>query len=160
MERAEKDQLERVINHELRKRFGPGAVQRAVLLEHGENPAIGPGQQMLRVFVPAPDEPAGYEQALAAWLADPALPKVLHDAKGPLHAFAARGFTLAGLECDTALAAYLALPGQRTFDLADLTLRYTGQELREEPADGQLTLDGSVERDAAAGLVLRAQATL
>jgi len=67
VERAEKDQLERVINHELRKRFGPGAVQRAVLLEHGEDPAIGPGQQMLRVFVPAPDEPAGYEQALAAW---------------------------------------------------------------------------------------------
>ena len=67
MERAEKDQLERVINHELRKRFGPGAVQRGVLLEHGEDPGIGPGELMVRVFVPAPDEPAGYEQALAAW---------------------------------------------------------------------------------------------
>jgi DNA polymerase I len=100
------------------------------------------------------------ERALAAWLADPAHPKVLHDAKGPMHAFEARGFTLAGLASDTALAAYLALPGQRTFDLADLTLRYVGQELTEEPDDGQLTLDGSVERDAAAGLVLRAQATL
>ncbi len=100
------------------------------------------------------------DRALAAWLADPAHPKVLHDAKGPLHAFAARGFTLAGLECDTALAAYLALPGQRTFDLADLTLRYTGQELRQDAEDGQLTLDGSAERDAATGLVLRAQATL
>ncbi len=100
------------------------------------------------------------ERALAGWLADPAHPKVLHDAKGPIHAFAARGFTLAGLECDTALAAYLALPGQRTFDLADLTLRYTGQELREGSDDGQLTLDGSAERDAATGLVLRAKATL
>jgi DNA polymerase I len=100
------------------------------------------------------------ERALAAWLADPAHPKALHDAKGPMHAFAARGFTLAGLTCDTALAAYLALPGQRTFDLADLTLRYVGRELRPEPEDGQLTLDGSAERDAAAGLVLRAQATL
>jgi DNA polymerase I len=100
------------------------------------------------------------ERALAAWLADPAHPKALHDAKGPMHAFAARGFTLGGLTCDTALAAYLVLPGQRTFDLADLTLRYTGQELRSEPEDGQLTLDGSAERDAAAGLVLRAQATL
>jgi len=100
------------------------------------------------------------DRALAAWLADPAHPKVLHDAKGPMHALAARGLPLAGLACDTALAAYLALPGQRTFDLADLAVRYLGKELGEEPAGGQLTLDGSDERDAAAGLVLRAQATL
>ena len=100
------------------------------------------------------------ERALAAWLADAERPKVLHDAKGPMHAFAARGLPLAGLACDTALAAYLALPGQRTFDLADLALRYLGKELREEAEDGQLTLDGSGERDAAAALVLRAQATL
>jgi DNA polymerase-1 len=103
---------------------------------------------------------ASDEQALAAWLADPAHPKVLHDAKGPMHALAARGLTLAGLASDTALAAYLALPGQRTFDLADLALRYLGKELREETEGGQLTLDGSGERDAAAALVLRAQATL
>jgi DNA polymerase I len=100
------------------------------------------------------------EQALAAWLADPAHPKVLHDAKGPMHAFAARGLPLSGLAFDTALAAYLALPGQRTFDLADLALRYLGKELRDEPEGGQLTLDGSDERDAATALVLRAQATL
>jgi DNA polymerase I len=100
------------------------------------------------------------EQALAAWLADPARPKVLHDAKGPMHALAARGLPLTGLACDTAIAAYLALPGQRTFDLADLALRYLGKELREDADDGQLTLDGSGERDAAAALVLRAQATL
>jgi DNA polymerase I len=100
------------------------------------------------------------EQALAAWLADAAHPKVLHDAKGPMHALAARGLPLAGLSCDTALAAYLALPGQRTFDLADLALRYLGKELSEEADDGQLTLDGSGERDAAVGLVLHAQATL
>jgi DNA polymerase-1 len=100
------------------------------------------------------------ERALAAWLADPAHPKVLHDAKGPMHALQARGFSLAGLDCDTALAAYLALPGQRTFDLADLTLRYVGVELGADTEDGQLTLDGSAERDAATGLVLRARATL
>ena len=67
MERAEKDQIERAINHTVRDRFTAGAVQRAVLLEHGEDPGIGPGQLMVRVFVPAPDEPAEYEQALAGW---------------------------------------------------------------------------------------------
>jgi len=67
VERAEKDQVERVINHHLTERFGAGAVQRAVLLEHGDDPAVEPGQLMVRVFVPPPDEPADYESALAAW---------------------------------------------------------------------------------------------
>jgi Peptidase family S41/N-terminal domain of Peptidase_S41 in eukaryotic IRBP len=67
VERAEKDQLERVINHEVKGRFGAGAVQRAVLLEHGDDPDVGPGQLLVRVFVPAPDEPGEYERALAEW---------------------------------------------------------------------------------------------
>jgi Peptidase family S41/N-terminal domain of Peptidase_S41 in eukaryotic IRBP len=67
VERAEKDQIERVINHAVTERFGAGAVQRAVLLEYGEDPAIDPGQLMVRVFVPAPEEPADYAQVLAAW---------------------------------------------------------------------------------------------
>ena len=100
------------------------------------------------------------DRSLAAWLADPAHPKVLHDAKGPMHAFAARGLPIKGLVCDTAVAAYLALPGQRTFDLADLALRYLSKELPGEAEGGQLTLDGSAERDSATALVLRAQATL
>src|SRR6202044_1761193 len=37
------------------------------------------------------------DRALAAWLAAPQHPKVLHDAKGPMHAFAARGLPLDGL---------------------------------------------------------------
>jgi DNA polymerase I len=99
------------------------------------------------------------EKALAAWLADPDRPKALHDAKGPLHALAARGFEFAGLTSDTALAAYLALPGQRSFDLADLALRYLNRELRDaEPASGQLTLDTDAG-EAATALAERAQAT-
>ncbi len=83
------------------------------------------------------------EPALATWLADPERPKALHDAKGPMHALAARGLELAGVTSDTALAAYLALPGQRSFDLADLTLRYLGKELSGggEETTGQLALD-------------------
>jgi DNA polymerase-1 len=100
------------------------------------------------------------EQALAGWLAAETLPTVMHDAKGPMHAFAAHGMELAGLTSDTALAAYLALPGQRSFDLADLTLRYLGKELRDDSGvPEQLTLDGSGEEDAAANLVLHARAT-
>jgi len=106
------------------------------------------------------------ERALAAWLADPGRPKAMHDAKGPIHALAARGLELAGLTTDTALAAYLALPGQRSFDLADLVLRYLGKELKpaDEAATGQLTLDlaggedDDGEAEAAAALVLQARA--
>ena len=67
VERADKDQIERVINHTVKERFSESAVERAVLLEHGDDPAIEPGQLMVRVFVPAPEEPTDYEQALAAW---------------------------------------------------------------------------------------------
>ena len=89
------------------------------------------------------------EAALAAWLADPERPKALHDAKGPMHALAARGLELAGVTSDTALAAYLALPGQRSFDLADLTLRYLGKELSGggEETTGQLALDLAGEQN-------------
>jgi DNA polymerase I len=101
------------------------------------------------------------DRALGDWLASASHPKALHDAKGPLHALAAHGYVLNDLTSDTALAAYLALPGQRTFDLADLSLRYLGKELRDaEGGDVQLTLDGSGEQEAALALVRRAQATL
>jgi DNA polymerase-1 len=100
------------------------------------------------------------ENALAAWLADASIAKVLHDVKGPSLALAERGWTLAGVVSDTALAAYLALPGQRSFDLADLSLRYLRRELRAEGGDGQLSLDGSDEADAAQGEMVRARAIL
>jgi DNA polymerase-1 len=100
------------------------------------------------------------EQALAAWLADDSRPKALHDAKGPIHALQARGLTLGGLTSDTALAAYLALPGQRSFDLADLSLRYLNRGLREvEASSGQLTLDMPDPAEAADSLAQRASAT-
>ncbi|MCL8027541.1 DNA polymerase I [Nocardioides bruguierae] len=89
------------------------------------------------------------DAAVAAWLADPARPKVLHDAKGPMHALTARGWPLAGLQSDTALAAYLVRPDQRSYDLADLVLRYLKRELTAGTADsGQLSLDALAEDDA------------
>jgi hypothetical protein len=62
MERAEQAMVERVINHEMQERFSAGAVQRAVLLQHDDEPAIEPGQLLVRVFVEASDEPG-----LTAW---------------------------------------------------------------------------------------------
>ncbi|CCG03201.1 DNA polymerase I [Blastococcus saxobsidens] len=112
-----------------------------------------------------PDLDAGDEQALAAWLADPTVHKVVHEVKGPLLAIWARGWELDGVISDTALAAYLALPGQRSFDLGDLAVRYLRRELKDavEP-EGQLTLDGlgpsedDVAREAAHADVLKAVA--
>jgi DNA polymerase-1 len=68
---------------------------------------------------------------------------------------------------DTALAAYLVLPAQRTYDLADLALRYLRKELRPEGAGGdeqpagegtQLALDTADEDETWPDWCLRAQA--
>ncbi|WP_461122120.1 DNA polymerase I [Saccharothrix stipae] len=81
------------------------------------------------------------ENALAAWLADESVTKAAHDLKLPLRRLRARGWRLRGVNSDTALAAYLVRPGQRSFALDDLALRYLKRELRaEEPDDGQLSL--------------------
>ncbi len=87
------------------------------------------------------------DRALTEWLADETVPKAAHDVKGPLLALAQHGWRLAGVTSDTQLAAYLVQPGQRTFELSDLSLRYLKRELREETpaAPAQLTLDGGLE---------------
>jgi len=65
MDPDERARLNRVVDHEVKGHFPPGAVQRAVLLRHGDEPGIEPGQSRLRVFIPA--EGAADEQALVAW---------------------------------------------------------------------------------------------
>ncbi len=104
-------------------------------------------------YVSAEELPDADERALVDWLTDESAPKAMHDLKGPLLALHARGWDVAGVTSDTAMAAYLALPGQRTFDLGDLVLRYLRRELRAESAEaetGQLSLDGGEdEADAA-----------
>ncbi|HET6876283.1 MAG TPA: DNA polymerase I [Jatrophihabitans sp.] len=104
----------------------------------------------------APDAHAAYidpqtltpadDRALAGWLGDPQLAKAVHDVKGPLLALRQHGWTLDGVTSDTELAAYLLRPDTRTFDLADLALRYLHRELRSNiDESGQLTLDGGLE---------------
>jgi len=105
---------------------------------------------------------AADEAAVAGWLADDRRRKVLHDSKPARLAFAAHGWSLDGIDRDTALAAYLARPDQRSYDLVDLALRYLHRELRvDAPDDGQLTLDGlGPQSEVEQNLMLRARATL
>jgi DNA polymerase-1 len=100
------------------------------------------------------------DAVLEAWLGDPSRAKVMHDAKGPMLALAARGWPLRGLVSDTALAAYLVRPDQRSYDLADLTLRYLKRELKQETADtGQLSFDAMDDAGEETAM-LRARAVL
>jgi len=104
------------------------------------------------------------EVALASWLADPEQPKALHEAKLAMHDLEGRGWKLAGVTSDTALAAYLVRPGQRSFALDDLSLRYLKRELRaDNPEQQQLSLlddsDG-VDDQAVQTVILRASAVM
>jgi len=104
------------------------------------------------------------ETALASWLADPGVPKALHEAKLAMHDLEGRGWKLTGVTSDTALAAYLVRPGQRSFALDDLSLRYLKRELRaDNPEQQQLSLlddsDG-VDDQAVQTVILRASAVM
>ncbi len=106
------------------------------------------------------------EGVLAGWLADPDAPKVLHDVKPQLQALSTRGLALDGVVSDTALAAYLVRPDQRSYDLEDLVVRHLGRELTaDSDAAGdqgrQGTLDFDTDDDTAArDAMVRARAVL
>jgi DNA polymerase I len=123
------------------------------------------------VAVAAPDGSAAWidlqtltpegEAVLGAWLEDAARPKAMHDAKGPIEALGARGWSLGGLTSDTQLAAYLVKPDQRTYHLDDLVLRNLRRELSgAAPTDGQGMLDfgGDADEVAAQKEMVRATA--
>ncbi|WP_293002166.1 DNA polymerase I [Mycobacterium sp.] len=104
------------------------------------------------------------DSALGDWLANPEQPKALHEAKLAIHDLAGRGWTLNGVSSDTALAAYLVRPGQRSFTLDDLSLRYLRRELRAETSEQQqlslLDDDDGVDEQAVQTAVLRARAVV
>ncbi|MEU2182522.1 DNA polymerase I [Streptomyces thermolilacinus] len=100
------------------------------------------------------------ERAFAAWIADPARPKVLHNAKAAMRVLPEHGWSVAGVTMDTALAAYLVKPGRRSFALDALAVEYLGRELAPpSAADGQLAFgaDDTAEADA---LMTQARAVL
>ncbi len=94
------------------------------------------------------------EAALAEWLANDDLGKVMHAAKGVMLAFGSRGMPTRGLRADIELSAYLVLAGQRTLTVEDLVERFLHATLpTSDGSGGQLTLeidDGAAARDALA----------
>jgi DNA polymerase-1 len=98
----------------------------------------------------------GSWSALIDWLSDDRALKCVHDAKGPILALRAKGVSLRGLDLDTALAAYLVAPGQRT-DLEDVAQRLLGRTLGSATPSGQLELGIGGMDSAVVGS--RAQAT-
>jgi DNA polymerase-1 len=162
-------------------KLGPGEVA-AWLAQHASSERVGVSVQgtwrsgtgeVWSVALAAPDGSAAWfdaaevspedDAALVTWFADQARAKVLHDAKGPMLALAARGWQLRGLTSDTALAAYLVRPDQRSYDLADLTLRYLKRELKTGgPAEeqAQLSFDEVDDSGAAETAMLHARAVL
>lgn len=102
------------------------------------------------------------DRALAAWLADPERPKVLHDVKGQLLALGAQGWSLDGVVEDSALSAYLVAPDQRSYDLADLSLRYLHRELAQagDEDQGMLFAEDEADDGVARSAMVQARAAL
>jgi DNA polymerase-1 len=95
-------------------------------------------------------------QALKQALADPAIPKAIHDAKAATHALAERGIALAGVQHDPLLFAYLLDPTYTKYGLADVALRTFNLKMGAaigEAADLTLRLAGRLRDEVdAAGL--------
>ena len=89
---------------------------------------------------------------LSAALADPDVRLVGHDLKETVRMLLAAGLEVAGLEMDTALAAYVLNPSARSYDLAEVAARYLGIELAspDAEAEGTLPFDAGPDLDAAA----------
>ncbi|SEC70785.1 DNA polymerase I [Streptomyces sp. 2224.1] len=148
------------------------------LAEHGTGPlgvatvdvwTLGSGS-VAEVALAAPAGPAAWfdpaqldeadERAFAAWSADAARPKVMHNAKGLMRVFGEHGWRIEGVSMDTALAAYLVKPGRRSFALDALSLEYLGRDLAPAAAgDGQLAF-GADEEAAADALMGQARTVL
>ncbi|MFD7664120.1 DNA polymerase I [Streptomyces sp. NPDC059788] len=100
------------------------------------------------------------ERAFAAWSADPASHKVMHNVKGLMRVFGEHGWRIDGVTMDTALAAYLVKPGRRSFALDALSVEYLGRDLAPAAeGDGQLAF-GADDRAQADALMNQARTVL
>ncbi len=98
------------------------------------------------------------DAALAAWLSSDA-PKYLHEAKAAWHMLAGRGIELRGIAHDTALAAYLLRPGQRTYALTDVYQRHLHKSLGAATEQLSILDENPLVDQAAAIMELAAELT-
>ncbi|CAB1034832.1 DNA polymerase I [Corynebacterium diphtheriae] len=148
-EESEEDKPEVVIDHEkLASWLATRAGQSLALYVRGHgSPASGDAEsaaivdkQFHAVALDFGDLDADDDQAFAQWIASDS-PKYLHEAKAVFHMLAGRGYTLNGIEHDTAIAGYLFRPGQRTYDLKDVYQRHLQRQLGGGSSEsGQLSL--------------------
>ncbi|CAB0796820.1 DNA polymerase I [Corynebacterium diphtheriae] len=148
-EEPEEDKPEVVIDHEkLASWLATRAGQSLALYVRGHgSPASGDAEsaaivdkQFHAVAFDFGDLDADDDQAFAQWIASDS-PKYLHEAKAVFHMLAGRGYTLNGIEHDTAIAGYLLRPGQRTYDLKDVYQRHLQRQLGGGSSEsGQLSL--------------------
>ncbi|MHC9547297.1 DNA polymerase I [Corynebacterium diphtheriae] len=148
-EEFEEDKPEVVIDHEkLASWLANRAGQSLALYVRGHgSPASGDAEsaaivdkQFHAVALDFGDLDADDDQAFAQWIASDS-PKYLHEAKAVFHMLAGRGYTLNGIEHDTAIAGYLLRPGQRTYDLKDVYQRHLQRQLGGGSSEsGQLSL--------------------
>lgn len=85
-------------------------------------------------------------QAITTVLGSENAVKSMHDAKPIARALLDNGARLQGLAFDTALAAYLVMPGQRSYALRDVEQRVLGR-IRGDQGEGQLDLLGTDDAD-------------
>ncbi|MHB0835022.1 MAG: DNA polymerase I [Corynebacterium aurimucosum] len=98
------------------------------------------------------------DAALAAWLSSDA-PKYVHEAKATWHMLAGRRIELRGIAHDTALAAYLLRPGQRTYALTDVYQRHLQKSLGVATEQLSLLDDNQLVEQAGAIMELAAELT-
>jgi DNA polymerase-1 len=109
---------------------------------------------------------AGDNRIVRQWLAASSTSVCVHDAKGLALALATTGQSLGDLKFDTALAAYVANPGQRGYGLADVASRVLHQQFADLGGQsGQLSLgldadeQGASAQDLAQAAVTTAELT-
>lgn len=138
----------------------PSVVERALTIEEVSPAGIPAGEYAMAIDGPAEIAVLTSDGRLvhlvrgsgnvAEVLENPAIRKQIHDAKPVIRTALERGRGFTGLDFDTALAAYLLQPGQRSYALDVVALNYLGVEIEPSAPEQQLELIATEGEDHAA----------
>ncbi len=67
MDQGTDDQLQALLDQQIKERFPDGSIDRVELLRYGDDPSIEPGKLLVRVNVPAPAESGVDDNAIEDW---------------------------------------------------------------------------------------------